>query len=116
MGYIGCVTGSQPAGLDLDKSFFDAYSHTYAGTRTLGNMWRYMVMRYYQINIPPATINPPDWTKLAQVHQPWKFHLFGDPSLRVDGVSRIQKQDFLGTYNIVWDGWRGKVEFRGEPG
>jgi len=72
-------------------------------------MWRFMVTRYYQLNPPPATIDPPDWTKLVVVHQPWKYHLFGDPSLRINGVSSFQKQDFVGVYSMVHDGWTGTL-------
>jgi hypothetical protein len=110
VGYVGCVTGSQPSCRDLDKYFFEAYAH---GIRTLGDMWNYMVRRYYEEHVPPATVDPPDWTQLAVFHQPWKFHLFGDPSLRVGGVSTIQKSDFEGVYNMIHDGWNGTLELRG---
>jgi len=106
IGYIGCVTGSQPSAFDLDKCFFESRNY---GWNTLGGMWRFMVTRYYQLNPPPATIDPPDWTKLVVVHQPWKYHLFGDPSLRINGVSSFQKQDFVGVYSMVHDGWTGTL-------
>jgi hypothetical protein len=61
---------------------------------------------------PPATVDPPNWEKVAEFHQPWKFHLFGDPSLRIRGVSSIQKEDFLGTYSMVHDGWAGILNLR----
>jgi len=66
--------------------------------------------------VPPATVNPADWTKVADFHQPWKFHLFGDPSLRVGGVSGIQKQDFLGTYDMVHDSWKGTLRLWARDG
>lgn len=107
IGYVGCVTGAQPFSRDLDKYFFESYKYQ---CRTLGDMWNYMVRKYYQTHVPPATVNPADWTKVADFHQPWKFHLFGDPSLRIGGVSRIQRQDFLGTYDMVHDGWHGTLK------
>ncbi|MEW5803346.1 MAG: C25 family cysteine peptidase [bacterium] len=106
VGYIGCVTGAQPFCRDLNRYFFEGYAYQ---CKTLGDMWNYMVRRYYQTHVPPATVNPADWTRVADFHQPWKFHLFGDPSLRIGGVSRIQKQDFLGTYDMIHDGWRGTL-------
>lgn len=106
VGYIGCVTGSQPFGIDLDKFFFEARGH---GRNTLGAMWDYMVRRYYEVHPDPGVVNPPDWTKVAKFHQPWKFHLFGDPSLRIGGISSIQKQDFLQMHDMVHDGWKGTL-------
>jgi hypothetical protein len=38
--------------------------------------------------------------------------LFGDPSLRVGGVSRMLKQDFVGTYSMIHDGWKGILELK----
>lgn len=112
IGYIGCVTGAQPASNDLDKCFFESRKY---GWKTLGQMWNFMVMKYYQMHTPFTTIDPPDWTKLVVVHQPWKFHLFGDPSLRIEGVSHIQKQDFVGAYSMVHDGWTGQLILQAAP-
>lgn len=112
IGYVGCVTGSQPSSFDLDKCFFESLDY---GWNTLGGMWRFMVMRYYQLHPPPATIDQADWVQVATVHQPWKFHLFGDPSLRIEGVSRVQKQDFVGVYSMVHDGWTGTLTMQGVP-
>lgn len=112
IGYIGCVTGSQPSAFDLDKCFFESRDY---GWNTLGGMWRFMVTRYYQLHPPPATIDPVDWVRLSVVHQPWKFHLFGDPSLRIEGVSSVQKQDFVGVYSMVHDGWTGMLTLQEAP-
>ena len=109
IAYVGCVTGSQPWSFDLDKLFFESLKY---GWQTPGEMWNHMVRRYYQVYPPPATVDPPNWEKVAEFHQPWKFHLFGDPSLRIRGVSSIQKQDFLGTYSMVHDGWTGILNLR----
>lgn len=81
--YIGAITGAQPYSIELNNRFFEALS---AGKTTVGDMWIYMVNTYYQNNAFPEYVDPPDWTVLARFHQPWKFMLFGDPSLRVGGV------------------------------
>jgi hypothetical protein len=106
VAYVGCVTGAQAWGSDLLKFFCEGVQHQWA---TLGGMWNYMLTRYYQAHVMPYAISPPDWYKLAEVHQPWKFPLFGDPSLRLNGISRLQKRDFLGTYDMVHDNWQGTL-------
>ena len=83
VAYVGAITGSQPYSIELNNHFFEALS---AGKTTVGDMWVYMVEKYYQQNQFPVNVDPPDWTVLARFHQPWKFMLFGDPSLRVGGV------------------------------
>ena len=83
IAYVGCVTGAQPWSIDLGKYFVEAIKH---GHRTLGGMWNYMVQKYYEIHVPSLVVDPPDWTKVAEFHQPWKFFLFGDPSLRIGGI------------------------------
>jgi hypothetical protein len=109
VSYVACVTGAQPWSLDLNKFFFEAVK---LGAQTVGQMWNTMVTRYYQVHVAPQLVNPPDWTKVAEFHQPWKFHLFGDPSLRIKGVSRFQKEDFTGTYDMIHDGWCGTLVLR----
>jgi hypothetical protein len=111
IGYIGCVTGSQDWGRYLDQYFFESLKYIWPEP-TLGQMWNYMVRRYYQVHSFPSAINPADWYQLAGFHQPWKFILFGDPSLRVGGVSGIQKQDFLGKYDMNHDNWEGILELK----
>ncbi len=106
VAYVACVTGAQPMGTDLLKYFCEATQHQWA---TLGGMWNYMLLRYHQVHVVPQLISSPNWAKVAEVHQPWKFHLFGDPSLRLSRVSRFQKRDFLGTYDMVHDNWRGTL-------
>ncbi len=83
IAYVGCHTGAQPYGIDLAKFFFEALS---LGNTILGDIWRQMATKYYQVHVPPLVVNPPDWTKVAEFHQPWKFFLFGDPSLRLWGI------------------------------
>jgi Peptidase family C25 len=112
VGYVACVTGAQHWGADLLKFFAEALPGQFT---TLGGAWNYMLLQYYQAHIVPVVISPPDWDKLAEVHQPWKFHLFGDPSLRLTGVSSIQKIDFLGTYEMDHDGWKGTLVLKAAP-
>ena len=50
-----------------------------------------------------------NWVTLAGVHQPWKYFLFGDLSLRIGGVSGFQKNDFAGTYQMNHDGGKGTL-------
>jgi hypothetical protein len=87
VAYIGAITGSQGYALDLNRNFFEALSQN---NLTVGDMWMYMIRRYYETNTFPETVDPPDWTVLASFHQPWKFILFGDPSLRIGGVPLSQ--------------------------
>jgi hypothetical protein len=106
VAYVACATGSQPRAADLNRFFFAALR---LGATTVGQMWTTMINEYYRAFMVPQLVSPPDWTKVAEVHQPWKYHLFGDPSLRLLGVSPIQKVDFLGTYDMVHDGWKGTL-------
>lgn len=106
VAYVACVTGAQPWSLDLNRFFFESLK---MGAETVGQMWNTMVRKYYDVHVKPTLIDPPDWKKVAEFHQPWKFHLFGDPSLRIHGVSRIQKEDFIGTYDMMHDGWKGTL-------
>ena len=83
LAYLGSITGSQGWAEDLATYFFEALS---VGITTLGGMWRHMLTRYYQVHVPPLAVSPPNWRVVAEFHQPWKFFLFGDPSLRLQGV------------------------------
>jgi hypothetical protein len=112
VGYVACVTGAQQTAVDLLEFFAAAMPGPFT---TLGSAWNTMLNRYYQVHVVPNVISPPDWQQLAAVHQPWKFHLFGDPSLRLAGVSSIQKVDFLGTYDIDHDGWKGTLVLEPAP-
>lgn len=88
IAYIGCLTGAQPYSFDLNKFFFEAF---HLGYKTLGEMWKYMLEKYYATHIPPLIVNPPDWRKVAEFHQPWKFIVFGDPSLRIGGIENCTR-------------------------
>jgi len=104
IGYVGCVTGAQAWSKYLDEFFFQGYHEPYAFNGhhlvvTLGDMWTNMVTQYCdatktvsgrtlgQIGRGETTIKANgDWFKVAGYHQPIKFILFGDPSLRVGGL------------------------------
>ena len=80
VAYFGGVTGMQyaePVSLLLEWI---------AKSSTLGDAWREMIKAYYQLPSIPTNTTQPDWTAVARFHQPWKYMLFGDPSLRIRGV------------------------------
>lgn len=105
--YVGCLTGAQSFGVDLNKFFFEALSR---GAYTLGEMWTYMVRKYYEIHVPPLIVYPRSWVRVAKFHQPWKFILLGDPSLRLDGIWIPDVTVTVrGLNNTTWD---GKIQFR----
>lgn len=96
IGYVGCVTGAQAWSKYLDEFFFQGYDE---GVK-LGDMWINMVTEYCDasksvsgyslgsIGRGETTIKSGgDWFKVAGYHQPMKFMLFGDPSLRVGGLT-----------------------------
>lgn len=84
--YIGCNTGSQPAGMSLARGFVRAVA-----TRTqkheaarLGDCWSDAIREYYDAE-GLATIKPDDgWYPPSIFFQGMKFMVFGDPTLRVE--------------------------------
>jgi hypothetical protein len=88
IAYVGSVTTGQYPNLELLKFFFQAIPVP-AGCETLGKMWLHMLQTYYSESghVPP---NPSAAAKavtdLIFFVEPWKLHLFGDPSLRVLGI------------------------------
>jgi len=96
IGYVGCVTGAQAWSKYLDEFFFQGYDQ---GVK-LGDMWTNMVTEYCDTgkSVSGISLGPigrgetsersgGDWFKVAGYHQPMKFILFGDPSLRVGGLT-----------------------------
>jgi hypothetical protein len=82
--YIGAITGAQfPALFDLNTTFFKAIAN---GDPTVGDAWNSAIRGYYALNQFDESYTNADWYILARFHQPWKFLLFGDPSLRIGGV------------------------------
>ncbi len=80
VAYFGGVTGMQnidPVALLLQGL---------ARRTVLGDAWREMIEEYYLLPGIRTTLSSPDWGAVAQFHQPWKYMLFGDPSLRLRGV------------------------------
>lgn len=70
----------------LDEAFFEAYS---LGHHILGDMWEYALERFATVyNL--AGISPDGgWGPTCRVHTPSRYILFGDPSLRVGGVTGL---------------------------
>ncbi len=82
VAYVGAITGSQQSSFELNRYFFKGISRE-ERTILLGDVWVYMINEYYEnVNIPEVLAKP-DWGQVANFHQPWKYFLFGDPSLRI---------------------------------
>ncbi|MFX1342074.1 MAG: C25 family cysteine peptidase [Promethearchaeota archaeon] len=95
VGYFAPVTGAQSWNRYLDEFFYQYYL---PGV-TMGEMWMNMTRDYCDASKSTAghslgsigrgetSINAGgDWFQVAGYHQPIKFTLFGDPSLRVGGL------------------------------
>ena len=105
IGYVGSVGKGEhgfwiAADQGISTYFFRAYS---LGYRNMGDMWNQAMIKFIKDEVDPLAM---DWYRYIHVH---KVFFFGDPSLRVGGISRIQKQDLLGTYEMVHDGWKGAL-------
>jgi hypothetical protein len=84
VAYIGVVTGGQRMEITLNLTFYSAIAK---GSPTVGEAWNTAIREFYsRRHFEPAYDNI-DWSVLADFHQPWKFMLFGDPSLRIGGIS-----------------------------
>jgi hypothetical protein len=118
IAYLGERSGGQVTSRDLDRFFFEAY-YSGGSTVVLGNMWRYMIYMYYNYHNLAASNtwwrDPSQWGVGHAFDEPQKLILFGDPSLRVGGVGSLQKQDFVGTYDMNHDDWKGTLELRAAP-
>jgi len=75
IAYLGGVTGMQS--YEPVEYFFQGL----VKQKTVGAAWQWMVRHYYAVQ------HNPEWVTVARVHQPWKYMLFGDPSLRIGGVA-----------------------------
>lgn len=80
VAYYGGVTGMQYA--EPVEMLLDGLSRC----TTLGDAWREMVKQYYLQPGLRTSLSAPDWSAVARFHQPWKYLVFGDPSLRLRGV------------------------------
>lgn len=81
VGYIGGNTGMQMS--EPYEYFLRALPNCYS----MGEAWKEMILTFYQEQGQPGSLSRSDWFQVAKNHQPWKFMLFGDPSLRVKGVN-----------------------------
>ena len=108
IAYIGAYTGTQTGSQILDRYLFEGYRFSLKPP-ALGYLWNYAVRRYIDNDFHIDFATSSDWVPHAMFHHIQKYMLFGDPSLRVGGVARIQRQDFSGTYGMAHDGWRGSL-------
>jgi len=117
VGYIGCYTGSQPAELSIDKFFHEAYLLS-SKPAVLGDLWNRALEEFIGNDYFISWVSTSSWAPQAYFHHPQKIQLYGDPSLRVGGVSRTQRENSTGTWSMVHDGWRGNLslwESEGDP-
>ncbi|MBU7004601.1 MAG: hypothetical protein HXS50_03480, partial [Theionarchaea archaeon] len=117
IGYIGCYTGSQPAEFMIDKFFHEAYLLS-SKPAILGDLWNRALEEFITNDYFISSVSTSSWGPQAFFHHAQKIQLYGDPSLRVGGVSRTQTEDSTGTWNMVHDGWKGNLtlwECEGDP-
>ncbi|MDO8948069.1 MAG: C25 family cysteine peptidase [Desulfocapsaceae bacterium] len=82
VAYLGGITGMQMS------EPLEYFLEGLPSCSTLGEAWQAMIRRYYQVQGMPGSLASPDWFAVAKVHQPWKFMMFGDPSLRIGGTTK----------------------------
>ncbi|WPD22544.1 MAG: C25 family cysteine peptidase [Candidatus Electrothrix scaldis] len=110
IGYIGAYTGTQGGSQYLMKYFFDIHANSYKRFQPLGFLWNYAVERYINNNFHIDFNTTSQWVPQAMFHHIQKYMLFGDPSLRVGGISSIQRTDFVSRYTMKHDGWQGVLQ------
>lgn len=93
IAYLGATYATQGPAYDLGRFFLEAY----ARGKLLGQMWREAITRYYReyvAGVRPAKnedfrgIKIWSWEPWDQYYMIQKFVLFGDPSLRVGGLTQ----------------------------
>ena len=82
VAYIGCNTGSQPAGLTLLEGFAQTLGKA-RSTPRLGDCWSGAVAHYYKQERLASLVPTDDWYPASIFFQAMKFMLFGDPSLKL---------------------------------
>jgi len=82
IGYIGATITSGGTDENMLYFFLKALQD---GHWTLGDAWKKMMEQYYQKYIPPDP-NTRALAVDAPLIMPWRYCLFGDPSLRLRGV------------------------------
>ncbi len=108
VAYIGAYTGTQGGSRILDGYLFEGYRYMMHPAK-LGYMWNYAIRRYILNNFHIDFATDCDWCPSAMWHHIQKYMLFGDPSLRVGGISTIQRANFASSYQMNHDGWRGSL-------
>jgi hypothetical protein len=82
IGYVGATITSGSPDENMLYFFLKALQD---GHWTLGDTWKKMMEQYYQNYIPPDP-NTRALAVDAALIMPWRYCLFGDPSLRLRGV------------------------------
>jgi hypothetical protein len=98
--YLGERGAGQYTADEAVKYFYEGYASL--GYRTIGDMWEYMIWRYYQEfdlgNSHNWYYTPDDWGWGFVFDEARKFIVFGDPSLRVGGAFTRTRS------GSAWDG------------
>jgi len=97
VAYLGGVTGIQMYE-PVEYLLQGLVSHP-----TLGEAWQWMVAHFYNVQGVPGTLSQPDWFAVARMHHPWKYMLFGDPSLK---VMRPPESPLHRQYDLSESYWR----------
>lgn len=94
VAYIACVVAAQEPISELDKYFLEAYFTPSGTEKRVGDLWNYAIESYcdaYEYGggeqIKTSESEGGDWFGVAKYQMPMKVHLFGDPSLRVGGLT-----------------------------
>lgn len=110
--YIGDAVVAQSWAQDLNKYFFQAIAN---GTETVGDAWKNALKKYADEKVKNLRVERDgqtcngqqdyNWRKRAWFEALLKYHLFGDPSLRVEGVTGVNDNT---APRITVDGWPGR--------
>jgi Peptidase family C25/PAN domain len=89
IAFIGCAGTANPGHADqMNKDFFKAYK---LGYKTFGDLWVYMIQRYLDgygyFDKQGNILGKNEWENKAIWNVLVRFHAFGDPSLRIGGIS-----------------------------
>ena len=102
IAYIGHTDKGEHGGKYLHRYFVQNLNNISYSPK-LGLLWMNAMRTFNETQAQPGM----GWY-YGYIHQ-HKTMLFGDPSLRINGVSRIQKRDYLGQWKMVHDGWHGQL-------
>lgn len=94
VAFIGSTDATQGPAQDIDEYFSYIYSLGMSLRRgdtsivqpTLGGFWRYTINQYGRNHVDMNALESSDWFKAAALAHVLKYHLFGDPSLRIGGL------------------------------